>query len=274
MMRVRLVVNPHSRRGKQLGAAVRAALRQHNIEPVESFGDDNASAIVVAGGDGTLVRQIPRALALNVPIGIVPLGTFNDVARTLDIPLDIDGACAAIAAGHTRSVDIARVNDTYYLTEASVGISSRLARLQHSRDKQRFGILAVVASLFQAMRHARPFHADVLYDEKRERFRAVQLTVANSQRFGGIITVDDASIEDGWLDLYAVEIDSFFELFSVAGAIASARRRSRPGLHALRSTAFEVLTRRPHHITADGEPAGKTPARFEILRKALRVFAP
>lgn len=231
-------------------------------------------AIVVAGGDGTLARQIPNALQLGIPVGVVPLGTFNDLARTLSIPVDVAGACAVIAAGRMRAIDVAVVNGTYYVSEASIGISSRLARRQRSKDKQRFGLLAILASLALAARYARPFHAQVTFDGTRDRFKAVQLTVANSQRFGGFITVDDLALDDGCLDLFAVEIESIVQLLSVAAAIVAGKRRSAQGLRTFRARAFDVSTHHPHHITADGEPAGKTPARFEVLPRALRVFVP
>jgi diacylglycerol kinase (ATP) len=273
-VRVRLVVNRAARRGAQLGDAVAAQLRQLGIEvsAAESTSGD-LDAIVVAGGDGTLAGQISRALAVGLPIGLVPLGTFNDLARALGIPLDVEAACAVIANGRTRPIDVARVNDEYYATEASVGISSRIARLQRPEDKRRYGFWAIFASLFAVARYVRPFHVEIAYEGKRERLRAVQLTVANSPHFGGIITVDDAAIDDGWLDCYCVQAGNVFDFLSVAGAIAMGRHHS-PGLRTFRARSFDVRTRRGHRITADGEPAGRTPARFEVLPRALRLFVP
>jgi YegS/Rv2252/BmrU family lipid kinase len=274
-MRALLVVNPRSRRGRELGERVRRELTDRGIEIVgRSQSLRDVDGIVAAGGDGTLVRLIPLAIGLDVPIGLVPLGTFNDLARTLAIPLDVGEACNVIAAGRTRAIDVARVNGVYYVNEASIGISSRLARLQTRLEKQRLGLLTVVASALQAFRHAAPIRAEVAYDGKVLRLRTIQLTVANSNRFGGFLRVDDAAIDDGWLDLYSVEIDSVAQAFSVARAILAGKRRSVPGLRSYRAGAFGVWTRRAHRITADGEPAGRTPARFEIARKALRIFAP
>ena len=273
-MRVSLVVNPRSRSGRRYGAAVRAQLTSLGIEPVaEEDRGGPLDAIVVAGGDGTIARQISRAIALDVPIGLVPLGTFNDLARTLAIPFDLGAACALIASGRTRRIDVARVNGIYYATEASVGISSRIAKLQKTADKQRFGVGAIVLSTLRAVRFARPFHVEVAYDVERASFKTIQLTVANSERFGGIITVDDAAIDDGWLDLYAVDGEGFLPAIRAFGAIVSHQGRFARGVRTFRSTAFSVVTRRRHRITADGEPAGTTPARFEILPAALRVFA-
>lgn len=268
------MLNPFSRRGSQLGGEVHSELRRLGIEIARSGTSAGIDAIVVGGGDGTFARQIPRALELDVPIGLIPLGTFNDLARTLAIPLAPRDACEVIAAARVRTIDVARVNDAYYVTEASIGISSRLARRQRRQDKQRFGFFAILVSLLQAVRHVRPFHADISYDGGRAHVRAMQLTVANGPRFGGFITVNDAAIDDGRLDCYCVEIDNLVQFFSVAGAIAGGRRRSAEGLRTFRAPVFEIWTRRAHHITADGEPAGTTPARFEVLPKKLRVLVP
>ncbi|HET6276128.1 MAG TPA: YegS/Rv2252/BmrU family lipid kinase [Candidatus Cybelea sp.] len=274
-MRVRLVVNRAARRGSRLGDAVAAELVRRGIEvTADETVARGLDAIVVAGGDGTVAGQIPRALALGIPIGIVPLGTFNDLAHALKIPLDVADACALIAAERTRPIDVARVNDAYYATEASIGLSSRLARLQRVEDKQRFGFLAIVASLFRVAWYARTFHVDVAYEGRRERLKAMQLTIANSAHFGGVITVDDAAIDDGWLDCYCVEVKTPFDLMSIVGAIVTGRRHSVAGLRTFRARSFEVRTRRAHRISADGEPAGATPARFEVLPRALRVFVP
>lgn len=274
-MLAELVVNPMSRRGARFGESVREALTRLGVELVaEGAPSRPIDAIVVAGGDGTLASQIPRALELDVPLGIVPLGTFNDLARALTIPPDIEAACDVIASGRELRIDTARVNGVYYATEASIGLSSRLARRQRPEDKQRYGILAIAASLVQALRYARPFHVDVTWDGHHKRFKTVQLTVANSARFGGFVSVRDAAIDDGRLDLYAVQIESLAQFVSVAGAIVGGRRRPAPGLRTYSAKAFEIFTRRPHHISADGEPAGTTPARFEILPKSLSVFVP
>lgn len=273
-MRVLLSINPNSRRGRRFGKAVRDALRGLGVETVSDARDEAIDAIVAAGGDGTFAREIGRALRLGVPMGLIPLGTFNELARTLELPTGVNEACAVIAAGQTRTIDVARVNDAYYVNEASIGLTSRIARLQTPENKQRFGFLTIAATAAAAVRFWRPFHAEISFDGRCERVRAVQLTVANSHRFGGVITVDDAAIDDGRLDLYAVDIDSVRKAFSVLGAILSGRGRGAEGLQRFRATAFEVTTRHPHRIVADGEPAGKTPAKFRLLPQALRVFVP
>jgi YegS/Rv2252/BmrU family lipid kinase len=279
-VRVVVVVNDRSRRGRELGDVALRELRARDIEVVSVHGashkiaEANVDALVVVGGDGTVTHAIPHALKAEIPIGIVPAGTFNELARTLDVPLDPAGACDLIAAAHTRRVDVGRVNGMFFLAEASIGISSRAARWQNTEIKRRYGIAGVVATALRAIAHARPMHAEVHYDSQVLRLRTMQLTIANSHRFGGVFEVSDAAIDDGWLDLYSVQIDNLREAIDVVWAFARGRREAVPGLRVLRAHRFVIFARHRHHITADGEKAGKTPATFDILPKALRVFSP
>lgn len=270
------MLNPESRRGREMAPVLRQDLQRCGIETIDGASREaaNVDCVISAGGDGTLTRAMACAIELGLPIGLVPLGTFNDLARTLNVPFDVASACATIGAGYTRTIDVARVNGVYYASEASIGISSRIARLQTSGDKRRFGALAVIATALQAFWYVRAMRVTLSFDGKSERFKTVQLTVANSHRFGGVFNVADAAIDDGWLDLYSIEIDNALEALSVARAVLSGRRHDTPGLRTYRSKKFHVHTRHRHRISADGEPAGQTPATFELFPKALRVYVP
>ncbi len=277
-MLAQLVVNPRSRRGREAAVPLRDALHRAGVQVVEDGWPADvapeADCIIAAGGDGTLLGIIEMALARGLPLGIVPLGTFNELARTLGIPLELDGAVRTIAAAHERAIDVARVNGTYFVNEASIGISSRLTRLQTPDLKRRFGALGVLGTTLQAFRHARPITVEIEHEGGCERLRTVQLTVANSHRFGGLVNVADAAIDDGWLDLYSIDVRSFRQAIGVLCAILAGGRTRADGLRAIRARGFTLRTRHPHRISADGEPAGTTPARFDLVPKALRVYVP
>jgi diacylglycerol kinase (ATP) len=279
-VRVGVIINDRSRRGKAIGSDALQQLQGRGVQVTSVRGASHridpsqVDAIVVVGGDGTLTHAIPRALKAGIPIGIVPAGTFNELARTLDVPLDVAGACDLIAAGHTRAIDVGCVNGMYFLAEASIGISSRAARWQNTEIKRRYGVVGVLATALRAIAHSRPMRVEVRYDSHVMHLRTMQLTIANSHRFGGVFAVSDAAIDDGWLDLYSVQIDNLREAAAVVWAFARGRREAVPGLRVLRARRFELHQRHHHPITADGEPAGKTPATFELLPKALRIFSP
>jgi diacylglycerol kinase (ATP) len=279
-VRVSVVVNVRSRRGRELGSSALRQLVRRGIQVTSVRGvshridASDVDAIVVVGGDGTVSHAIPRALRAGIPIGIVPAGTFNELARTLEVPLDVEGACDVIAAGHTRPIDVGCVNGAYFLSEASIGISSRAARRQNTEIKQRYGFFGVLATALHAIVHARPMRVEVSYDSHVVHWRTTQLTIANSDRFGGVFAVSDAAIDDGWLDLYSVQIGHASEAIGVLWAFLSGQRKAVPGLRVLRAHKFVVRQHHRHHITADGEPAGTTPATFDLLPKALRIFSP
>ena len=271
-MRALLILNEQSRRGMRDGRLVCRTLEEFGVECERDPQSLDIDAVIAAGGDGTVTATVPIAIQRKLPLGIVPLGTFNDLARTLGVPLDVRAACEAITQRRTRSIDVGRVNGVYFVNEASVGVSTRIARRQTPQAKRRFGVLAVVGTTLQSLRHSRPFSVQLEYDGRQERFRTVQLTVANNARFGGIVRRADAAIDDGWLDLYSVEVSNWAQAFHVAAKVIARDPASGEGLRTRRSTTFFVRTRHRHHVAADGEPAGFTPALFEVLPRAVSVF--
>lgn len=274
MMHALLMLNAKSRRGARDTGEVCRMLDRCGVRCSRDPAERAIDAVIAAGGDGTVISSLPAAIARGVPLGIVPLGTFNDLARTLGVPLKTDAACEAIARRATREIDVGRVNGCYFVNEASIGLSARIARRQTPEIKQRFGIFGLIATVAQSFRNISTFSAEVEYDNQRETLRTFQLTIANSGRFGGVIVRADATIDDGWLDLYSVEVRNWLQAFSVARKIIARDPSSGKGLRTRRSARFVVRTHHAHQVSADGEPAGTTPAVFEILPRAVRIFVP
>ena len=150
-----------------------------------------------------------------------------------------------IARGRTRAIDVARVNGAYYASEASIGVSSRVTRLQKARDKRRFGLLAVLAGAVAAVRFLRPFYAWISYDGATCACAPFSSRSPTAIISAGFITVADAAIDDGWLDLYSVDIEDAAERLELAGALLSGKPRAAENVRTFRSTAFSVATMRP-----------------------------
>jgi len=273
-MRALLVLNKKSRLGVREAPLVYRTLEELGIQYERDLDAPHVDAVIAAGGDGTVVRCLPIAIARGIPLAVIPLGTFNDLARTMSIPLDVRAACAAILTGKKRRIDVGRVNGVYYLNEASVGLTTRIARKQTPEVKQKLGVLAIIATTLESLNQTRPFSVKLEYDNTVERFRTVQLTIANNAHFGGIFERIDASIDDGWLDLYSIEVESWMNALGVVRKIVRRDPTPGEGLRTRRSTKFIVRTTHAHHIAADGEPAGMTPATFDILPRAVEVMVP
>ena len=244
-------------------------------EIVEGYQDKPSFDVgVVGGGDGSIMASLPAFVGRPLPLGVIPLGTFNDLARALEIPLEPAAAVEVILAGRRRPIDVGCVNGRYFLTEASVGISTHIARRQTAEVKKSLGVISALTTTATTIWNARPFDATVAYDGRIEQLRTIQLTVANSFHFGGLITNRVASMEDGQLELYSLHIERWADALGLIKPIMKQEVRDSPAITTRRSTRFEVRTRRPRHIYADGEPATLTPATFEVLPRALTVCVP
>ena len=126
----------------------------------------------------------------------------------------------------------------------------------------------------RALRHLRPYQLEIESDAGRRTFRTVQLTIANSYRFGGVVENREAAIDDGMLDLYSINLPHWWDALAVIGAVARRTFPQARNVETLRAPAFTVRSRRPHHVFTDGEPATQTPAEFRVFPAAVRVVVP
>jgi diacylglycerol kinase (ATP) len=285
--RVLLAVNVQARRGRRVRDTALAALRGRGhdvtVPDIRSAEDMTAvleahrgrvDVVAVGGGDGTLVSAIPGVRALDVPLAILPLGTINELARTLAIPFAVDAACALLDDGVPRRIDVAHVNGFWFFNEASVGLSTHVAREQTGQLKSRWGMLAIPIATLRAWRNLRPYKLTVESVHGTRTFRTVQLTIANSYRFGGVVENPDAAIDDGMLDLYAIDIRHWRDALPVLRAVARRNFPEARNVDTLRSPWFRVRGPRRHRVFADGERATLTPAEFRVEPAAIAVLVP
>jgi diacylglycerol kinase (ATP) len=289
--RVLLAVNARARRGADAGARAAEAFRARGHEVVEAQLDETAGslsraieahrndvdAVVVGGGDGTLLSALDALVATKLPLVILPLGTFNEFARTLGVPTEPDAVAALADEGVPLAVDLGRVNGVHYLNEASLGLSVSVAKLQTGALKRALGMLAIPVTTLRAMRHAKPMHLEIeAEDGTRRRIRALQLTVANSYRFGGVVENPEASLEDGRLWLYSIDVRNTWHALAVVVAVVLRRFQRAPEVTAIRGKRFVVrsLHDRAHRVYADSEDVTQLPAEFTIVHNGITVLVP
>lgn len=247
-------------------ASVAARLRQHS---------DGVDLVVAGGGDGTLNAVLQGLVGTKLPLGILPLGTANDLAKTLSIPIDLKQACDVIVQGHTRRIDIGRVNDVYFFNEASIGMSVALCRRLTKESKSTFGVFALLFHALQIVFAMRRFRALItLPSGEVIAARTAQLTVGNGQNFGGFVATDDATIDDRKLDLYSVRLTNWKDYFEAMTALLRRRYDDVRSVFTLHGRRFEVKTGRRMRVEADGELISSTPATFEVVPAAVDVFVP
>lgn len=286
--RALLIVNGDSRSGAQALDVVTAGLRRRGIEPLhrESRSRDDLPPLIashaesvdlvaVAGGDGTLNAALPGLLAAKLPLAVLPAGTANDFARTLGLPANLDEAMDVAAEGVTRRVDVGLVNAVPFVNVASLGLSVDLARELSGDLKKRFGKLGYAIAAARTLSKAKPFRARIVAGERRVKALTLQIAVGNGKFYGGGNQVDEAAvIDDGQLDLYSLEFARAWRLVFMLKAMRFGQHRALEEIRNMRGAEFEVRTRRPRPVNADGEIVTETPARFQILPGALEVFVP
>ncbi|GGK50032.1 lipid kinase [Salinarimonas ramus] len=286
--RVLVLVNPHSRRGADCMHDVAAALEAHGIAVVlETFSaarevsDDirrlapGMDAVIVCGGDGTINAALPGILETGLPLGVAPCGTANDFARTLGLPPDPVAAMSAIVGGRTHRIDLGVVNGRPFLNVASIGLSVDLAKALCKRRKRIWGRLAYALAALGVAFRARPFTATILSAEGEARAKTYQVAVGNGRFYGGGMVVEEtATIDDGTLDLYSLEMKNVWRLVLMLRCFAKGAHGAWADVRTQRGVDFEVRTRKPRHVNADGEIVATTPARFSILPEAISVFVP
>lgn len=283
-----LVVNRLSRQGEsELSSTVRrladggvTVTMEVVVDPQSMFGlidtyAKTVDTVIVAGGDGTLNAAVDGLAAHRLTLGILPLGTANDLARTLSIPLSLDEACDVIVAGHLHSIDLGWVNDKLFFNVASIGLSVRIAQKLTAEVKRRWGLLSYAISAARALRTSAPFRAEIRCNGKAFPLWAVQIAVGNGRHYGGGMTIaEGATIEDGLLHLYAIKPRSLFRYLAMLPALRRGQHKDWPGVQVAEGAEIEIVTRPSLPINTDGEVTGRTPGRFRVIPRALPVMVP
>jgi diacylglycerol kinase (ATP) len=282
-----MICNPGSRSGDARLAALRERLEGmgdvafHQPDKAETIPElirqhgPGAERIVLGGGDGTINLALDALLEVDRPLGILPLGTANDLARSLGLPDDLERALDVIVIGHSRRIDVARANDVSFVNAIGMGLGPRMTREMDSTEKRKFGVVAYLLGIVRALRGHRHFHARIDFDGKTREYDCLQITVANGIHYGGGMTVaDDAKIDDGKLDVLVVRHQGYLGLLANALRLRTGDVHAADTVHHVRAREVTITTRPGQDVTADGEFLTETPIDCHVLPGSLQVFTP
>jgi diacylglycerol kinase family enzyme len=220
--------------------------------------------VVVAGGDGSVGAAALLAARTGVPLAVVPAGTANDLARFLEVPLDVESAArlAADPSARTRTVELAVAGERPFLNAASAGLSVLAARNAHPL-KPRLGRLAYAIGALRAGIAGRPLTVRVRCDgEVAFAGRAWQVVVAATGAFGGGSGTGGVDQHDDRLDVAVVEAGSRVALVRRAWAMRNQRLVEQPNVLHVRGRVVEVEG--ASRFNVDGELLTVSPARFTV----------
>ncbi|BAZ31953.1 diacylglycerol kinase catalytic region [Cylindrospermum sp. NIES-4074] len=286
--RALLLVNRHARQGeKSLTEAIDCLktlgfdLIEESTEDAKHLGDiikryqKEIDLVIAGGGDGTLNAIVDAIVDTQLPLGVLPMGTANDLARTLGIPNSLPEACKIIASGHLRRIDLGWVNGKHFFNVASLGLSVKITQRLTKEVKRRWGIFAYAATALQVIWESRPFQAEIRINGTSFRVKTVQIAVGNGRYYGGgMAVVHDAAIDDQRLDLYSMEIENWWQIILLLPAMRQGRHIYSRNVRVLEGKEIEVFTRKPRPINTDGEITTYTPALFRVIPKAISVLVP
>ncbi len=233
--------------------------------------------VVVLSGDGTVgavadvLRNVPDSV-----LGVVPGGRGNDLARVLGIPEDPVAACAVVAEGIVRDVDLGEVGGRAFVGIASAGFDSDANRIANEAPS-RLGNLVYAYGALRALLSWRAARFEVELEPSGERlsFTGYTIAAANSGVYGGGMRLaPDARLDDGLLDIVAIEQVGRLRFLANLPKVFRGTHVQLPSVRVLRAGAVSISADRPFALYADGDPIAELPVRVRALPGAVRVLVP
>lgn len=287
---VDLLINTNSRAARQQSRRIVDTLeatgfrvgRLHEIgrklpldRAITSIKRRKPGLLVVGGGDGTISSVLDKLVTTDIEIGLIPLGTTNNFARSLGIPLDIDGAIEILRTKKACSIDLGQVNGEYFTNVAGLGLSAQIARVVTNKQKRRFGRFTYAVVGLKLFFHYEPFFV-TLQDPDRElsiTMETRQVIVANGRFHAGKEIAEDAKIDNGQLIIFALGGRSRISFFKhMIDFYIGKRRKVRHASYFI-GKSVSITTNRPTVVELDGEVKTITPLSLTVASGSVRVRA-
>lgn len=284
-----LIVNPNSRRGgetdlvavtKRLEGSGFEIIQRESRSAEECARDldrycDEVDVVIVAGGDGTVSSVASSVYRHKKPLAILPLGTANDLARSLSIPEDLLAAGQLVVENTLRHVDLGLVNGHYFFNAVNIGLGTEVTHHLTKEVKRTWGVFSYLRTLKDTLSRKKSFRVWISVDGRTYRQRSIHITVGNGRYYGGGNVIDEnAEIDSGMLCLYSIRPQPLWKLVWLAPLLRFGKQRLASQTFTASGVRVEITTTRPLEVHADGELVTHTPAKLEIIPRALAVYAP
>jgi len=284
-----LIVNVHSRRGEALFKDAKTMLEEAGLrliaahavkeperlqETVRGAVADGAPMVIVGGGDGSLSGTVDELVGKDCVFGVLPLGTANSFARTLGIPLDLEGAVAVISGGRRRRIDLGMIDRDYFVNAASLGLSPRIGETVPHKLKRYLGRVGYLLWAIKCSIGFRAFRLTLDDGVKRRNMWATEVRILNGPYHGGVELSDQADVDTGDIVIQAVVGRSHARLAWDWYAKFFKLRDRDAQTEEFRGKAFRIETRPPQRISIDGEVLASTPVTVQVAAGAVEVAVP
>ena len=283
-----LIVNAGSRRGAELFAQARDKLKAAGVELLDAKKCKTAKSmetavksalrkapmVIVGGGDGSLSSVVDFFIGTDVVFAFLPLGTANSFARTVGIPLDLDGAVNVIATGVPRRIDVGCINGDYFLNAAAMGLAPRVAETVPHGLKRKLGRLGYLVWASWSAANFRAFRVKLEDGKHSWRMWATEVRIANGRYHGGIELIENADLESGEIVVQVVAGRSVLKLgWSYFASVTKLKAR-RQTVREFVAREFVLSTKPRMRVSIDGEVAEETPLHISALPDAVTIAVP
>ncbi len=296
--RTALFVNGASRTGAKAYPAAREALLARGLnllrceavknpdrlpDAVRRAVADGCRLIVIGGGDGTVggVAGVLAGLPPDVRpvLGVLPLGTANDFARTLEIPKSLDAAANVLAFGKIVDIDLGRANDQPYVNVASLGLSVGSSKALKPGLKRVLGPVAYPVSTVVAYGRHQPFSVRLEFPDgdhpSQDLTDLLQVSIGNGRYYGGGQKIaPNAEIDDHTLDIYLIKTGRIRDHLSWGRLLRDGTIVEHDDVQHLTTRALRLLSDSEQPVNLDGEIATSTPVDFRVDQNAFEVVVP
>jgi diacylglycerol kinase (ATP) len=273
---------------------IESALQAHDVsfEIYETTGksDENIKQLVhqavkegfklfvSAGGDGTLSSVIDGLVGSEIPLVIIPTGTWNALARALDIPLQVDPAIDLLFQPHTiQTIDAMDVGGNYFVLSVSAGVGALTMKDVERKDKRRLGKLADLRKAVAEVLEFRSYPFEVRIDDTITRFRASELMVANTSILGlkSLRLDQNIRMDDGKLNVCRIYANTVAEYVKLGWSMFRGDQdRNWNVLCVEASREVEIRSPKRMPVQGDGELIGQLPITVKIRPKAIQIVTP
>ena len=290
--KIALIVNGKSQRGRKLFKLALESFESNGItlsqsncvrkpkDIVKIIKESIASGInmiIIGGGDGTISEAVDLGVKSKVLFAILPLGTSNSFARSLNMPLDLEDAILTIKAGNVTQIDLGRIGDDYFANTANLGISMEVNRSVNNDFKRNFGRLAYLPLAIWKLITFKPFEVTLTTPAIQVKHRVIEVLIANGQFQGGIPLALNANLESGRLIVKFFLCNHWTDKINLLGYwFLSIFKHN---IHNRRIVQFgidsaKIETNKPMRVDIDGETKTKTPIQVTVAKGVLSIIVP
>lgn len=288
--RARLIYNPKSGNGrilKELDKIIEIYQKNGyflDVRRVDSSLEENdfingiekCHHVLISGGDGSINSfiNILKKNKIDIPVGILPLGTANDFAKVLNIPSDIKEACKKILSSEIKEIDLGKINDEYFVNIASVGIFSNISQTTDRNLINKIGKLAYILNGIKQMTNLKKIKVIIESKEYSAIENVVSILIFNGKSAGNFKLAYTSSIDDGYFDVIILKPETLTDLTEVSAAFVTKTHLEKEikSIKFFRTKKIQIIGKEGYLSDIDGEKGPCLPVEIECISKGLKIL--